>query len=300
MAITVSERYEGRTSKVGKHLMREHTREFVAQSTANERSWAVAQASGVPVIGDSHPEDAASLCVDVAVSPGGDPSVWGVQCKYTNDLPDADIADDDATSSQQPGTPASSSSGSQESWSFEEHSRYVGQDRDDKPILNTAGDRYEDPVEIVDCFPTLTISKNKASFDVSDAYLYNNAVNSDTFRGAEPGTLRVKITATQQFANDEHFWATTYTFRYNPNGWQPTILEAGLYQLAYIKMAEVDHTPCTVVGKAPFDSEPVDHPVPLDDRGKQIDPTRLSDIPSPALYTTWNVLEELPYSNLGV
>jgi hypothetical protein len=300
MAITVSERYEGRTSKVGKHLMREHTREFVAQSTANERSWAVAQASGVPVIGDSHPEDAASLCVDVAVSPGGDPSVWGIQCKYTNDLPDADIADDDATSSQQPGTAASSSSGSQESWSFEEHSRYVTQDFLGDPILNSAGDRYEDPIEMVDVFPTLTISKNKASFDPAQAYLYNNATNGDTFRGADPFTLRVKITATQQFANDQHFWATTYTFRYNPNGWNPEVLEAGMYQLAYIKQGEVSHTPCTVLGKAPLDSEPVDHPVPLDDRGKQIDPTTLLNDPSPAVYKKWFVLEYEDYSKLGV
>tara|TARA_B110000495_G_scaffold194026_1_gene199907 strand:- start:1119 stop:2021 length:903 start_codon:yes stop_codon:yes gene_type:complete len=300
MAITVSERYEGRTSKVGKHLMREHTREFVAQSTANERSWAVAQAAGVPVIGDSHPEDAASLCVDIAVSPGGDPSVWGVQCKYTNDLPDADIADDDATSSQQPGTTASSSSGSQESWSFEEHSRFVTKDVLDKPILNTAGDRYEDPIEVVDCFPALTITKNKASFDPEHAYKYNNALNNYDFRGAAQGTLRVKITATQQFANDQHFWATTYTFRYNPNGWEPKILEAGTYQLAYIKQAEVSHTPCTVLGKAPLDSEPVDHPVPLDDRGKQIDPTTLLNDPSPVVYTEWLVWRYVDFNDLGV
>ena len=285
MAITVNERFEGRTSKIGLYLKRDHVRQFVAESSASERSWAVAQASGVPSLGDAHPEDGVALCVDIDVKPNGAPNVWAISCKYTNDLPDDTIDDDDPTSIR-----------TKSSWSFEDISRFVGQDRDENPILNTAGDRYEEPIEVVDSFPTLTITKNRGSFNASTAFSYNNSVNSDTYRGAEPGTLRVRITATEEWTNDAPYWATSYVFRYNPLGWQPKILEAGLYQLN----AAGDRIPCTVRGQSASDSEPVEHPVPLDIAGLQIDPTTLTNTPSPVIYTTWNVIPELPYLSLGV
>lgn len=285
MAITVDEQYEDRSTKIGLYLKRDHSRRFIAQTDNSEGSYAVSLANGVPRLGDPHPEDPASLCVDVdAKNKNGEPEVWTISCKYTNDLPDDTIDDDDPTSIR-----------AKSSWAFEEFSRFVGQDRDDNPILNSAGDRYEDPIEIVDSFPTLTITKNRNSFDATNAFNYNNSVNSDTFRGAEPGTLRVRITASEEWKGDSAYWATTYVFRYNPNGWQPKILEAGLYQKVLSS-----HVPCFVKGETPHDSEPVSHPVPLDANGAQIDPTTFSQNPSPIVYKTWDVLPELPYLSLGV
>jgi hypothetical protein len=284
MTIIVSEQFEGRTSKIGLYLKRTHGRQFVASSNANERSYAILAASGVPRVGDAHPEDIVSLCVDVDAKPHGAPNAWIVSCKYTNDLPDDTIDDDDPTAVRP-----------KESWGAADFSRYVSQDRDDKPILNTAGDRYDEPIEIIDTFPTLSISKNKNSFSVTQAFDYNNSVNSDTFKGAAPGTLRVLITANEEWKGDAAFWAMSYTFTYNPNGWQPTLLESGLYQ----KVAS-DRVPCTVKGIAAHDAEPVTSPVPLDADGEQINPANLTNTPSPVVHTTWDVLPELPYSALGV
>ena len=282
MSISVGEVYEDRSTKIGIYLKRDHTRRFIAVTNAGEGSYAVASAAGVPAIGSAHPEDAVALCVDVdAKVVGSEPNVWNISCKYTNDLPEEDIDDDDPTSQR----PVSD-------WSFEEMSRYASEDRDGNPILNSAGDRYEDPIEIVDSFPTLSIKVNKLSFSAADAYAYNNSVNSDTYRGAAPGTLRVRITASEQWNGDSAYWACNYVFRYNPNGWQPKILEAGLYQKVLSS-----RIPCYVKGVTPHDSEAVTHPVPLDADGMQIDPNTL---PAAAVYTQWNVLPELPYAGLGV
>ena len=285
MAVIIDEKYEDRSTKIGLYLKRDHSRSFVAQTDNSEGSYAVSLATGVPRLGDAHPEDPASLCVSVDAKPkNGEPEVWSVSCKYTNDLPDDTIDDDDPTSIRK-----------KSSWSFEEHIRAVGQDRDDNPIINTAGDRYDEPLEVVDSLPTLTITKNKNSFNAQTAFDYNNSVNSDTFRGAEPGTLRVRITATEEWKGDSAYWATTYVFKYNPNGWQPTILESGMYQKVLSS-----RVPCYIKGETPHDSEPVTHPVPLDADGAQIDPTTFSNTPSPIVYTQWDVLPELPYSTLGV
>jgi hypothetical protein len=284
MAITVAEQ-TGRTTKIGLYLKRDHTRQFVAVTTADEGSYAVSTAAGIPSIGAAHPEDPVALCVDVDSKPhAGERDKWIINLKYTNDLPEEDIDDDDPTSAR----PKSS-------WGADDFSRFVSEDRDGAAIVNKAGDRYEDPIEIIDTFPTLTITKNINSFNVATAFAYNNSTNSDTFKGAAPGTLRVKITASEEWRGDAPYWAASYVFRYNPNGWQPSILEQGLHQLW-----NANKVPCTVKGAAPFDSDSVENPVPLDVNGLQIDPTTLHNVPCPAQFTTWNVLPELPYAALGV
>lgn len=285
MAITVAEKYEDRSTKIGLYLKRDHVRRFVATTTASEGSYAVSIAAGVPSLGAAHPEDAAALCTDIdAKQTSGTSNVWMITCKYTNDLPDDTFDDDDPLSVR-----------SKSAWSADDYSRFVDQDRDGNPILNSAGDKYDEPIEMIDSLPVLTIVKNRLSFSASQAYAYNNATNSDTFKGADPGTLRVKITASEEWKSDSAYWAVNYTFRYNPNGWQPQILEAGLYQ-----KVNNSRVPCFIKGEATHDSEPVTEAVPLDAAGAQIDPTTLSDTPSPVVYTTWNVLPELPYASLGV
>ena len=114
-----------------------------------------------------------------------------------------------------------------------------------------------------------------------------------TEKRAAPGTLRVRITASEQWSGDAAYWACSYVFRYNPNGWQPKILEAGLYQLD----GTGEKIPCTEKGASPYDSQQVTHPVPIDANGLQIDP---STLPGAAVYTQWDVLPELPYAALGV
>ena len=282
MAITVNESYEDRSTRIGLYLKRDHNRRFIAVTSAGEGSWTVARATGVPSLGDAHPEDSIALCTDIdAKVVGSEPNVWTVSCKYTNDLPEDSIDDDDPTS-QRP----------DQSWGSDDFSRFVSEDRDGNAILNTAGDRYEEPIEVVDSFPVLTVTRNRNSFNVATAYAYNNSVNSDTYRGAAPGTLRVKITATERWKGDAPYWETSYVFRYNPHGWQPKVLESGLYQ-----MWNSNKLPCTEKGAEAYDSDPVTHPVPLDVNGRQIDPANL---PGNAYYTTWNTLPELSYAALGV
>ena len=134
--------------------------------------------------------------------------------------------------------------------------------------------------------------------ETSDSDGDQSKTNSDTFRGAAPGTLRVRISATEETQDDVDFWKVSYVFTYNPNGWQPKVLEAGLYQLIDNRAGTAKRkVPCTEMGGDPLESQEATHPMPLDADGKQIPH---EDALTDAIYTTWNIYQELPYGNLGL
>ena len=312
--LSVAESYDSRSTEIKMFGKLAHTRAFIVQTSKNDASTVAALAAGVPALGDYH-TDNQSRVINVQAKPkGSEPGVWIVTVKYSNDLPKKDIEETDPISVDQV-----------ESWSTEERTKYVTTDINGKQILNAANDRYDEPIEVTASYPTLTVKRNESFFNTTTAFSYNNALNSDTFRGAEPGTMRVRITAEQAHQDDTDYWKVTYVFSYNPDGWQATILEAGLYQYGYVPAPVNDFikSPCTEKGDDTRVGTPVRQPVPLYAKntdadgnikndavdaffsatttgvpvGQQIDP---SNLPDHAMYTTWKVYRELPFANLLV
>ena len=243
---------------------------------------------GIPARFEAHPEDFLSVAMNGAAKPekNGEPGFYIVTITYSNDY----------KSQPQDERP-------EVSWEDEEFTTILLEDRNGTPVINAAGDRYEEPIEVSESRPVLRVVRNESFFDQLQAYKYNRSTNSDTFYGAVPGTMRVKMTGRQMWRDDQEYWQVTYLFRYNPTGWQPQVLEQGLRQIVMVPDplggggSFPIKTMCTVKGKAEYDSEPVTYSVPLDADGKQVDPDLL---PGAAVYTEWEHLEPLPYNALGV
>jgi len=264
---------------------RELTRVFAVKCNTGEYAYSAMRASGIPARYEQHPEDPDAYAYKASVrSQGNERCYYHVTITYST-LKRQDPADE---------LP-------EVSWEDEEFERTVEKDRNDDAILNAAGDRYEEPVTFTDSRPVLRVVRNEPVFDPLAAYQYNRSVNSDTFYGAVPGTMRAKITGDMKWRDGVQYWRVTYVFRYNPDGWQPEVLEQGLYQIASVDDGsggtEDRKLPCTVKGKSPNDSEPVSYAVPIDADGKQIDP---DDLPTNAVYTQWDIFNELPFANLNI
>ncbi len=74
--------------------------------------------------------------------------------------------------------------------SYEQHEVPIDYDISGRPILNTAGDPFQEALFIDDARPTLTASKNFGYFPWNIANQYCNTVNRDSVFGAGPGTLK--------------------------------------------------------------------------------------------------------------
>lgn len=202
-------------------------------------------------------------------------------------------------------------------WGVETITRHTTKDRNDKSRLNAAGDPFE-PREVEDYVNFLTVERCELTFNLAVAGAYNNSVNSDSFYGADPGTMRVKITPKQQFRNGIEYFKVRYEFHYKPQGWQGRELQQGLYQLVdsdvevtpptmpptYVKMK----IPCfELADGGQFTSEAVKAPVPIAADGRQLTPDELKGdpsagppVPSAAVYAEFVDYPELPYSALNI
>lgn len=175
------------------------------------------------------------------------------------------------------------------SYGYEHFSEVVEKDINGGAILNTAGEYFDPPIERDASRPVLTITRNESSFPVSLAFAYADAINSDWFQGASPGTVKVFNIGGQRVIeefNDSEimFWKMTYEFHYNPNGWKKKILSQGRSQIV-----DGDLTPITY----PSTSNQVTDPVCLDFDGAAIDPASLPDA---AVFVEFDVYNSLPFA----
>lgn len=78
----------------------------------------------------------------------------------------------------------------------------IQDDRANKPIVTKNGEPIEGVTRPISDLG-IRLSKNFATFDPASFYLFSDCVNSDTFLGFPPGTLRIaSIQADEQFYND--------------------------------------------------------------------------------------------------
>ena len=288
--LAVQELYESRSTELKTEGKLSHTRAFIVQTSKDDASLVAATAAGIPAIGDGHADGQSRVASVAAKTKGGEPGVFVVTVKYNNDMEKEKVEEIDPVSQDQT-----------ESWGTEERTHYATTDKGGNEILNSAGDRYDEPIEVPQVNPTLTIKRNEPYFNASTAFSYNNSLNDRTFRGGDQGKWRVRITAEQSRQDFTDYWKVTYVFSYNENGWQPNILEAGLYQkydAARTGAApNIVRSPCTEHGDGSRIGTPVRQPVPLDALGKQIDPDTL---PGTAVYTQWDIYHYINFDNLGL
>jgi len=129
------------------------------------------------------------------------------------------------------------------SWSLAQFQENVEYDINGKPILNSAGEPYSEPVQIDQSRLVLTITRNEASFNPALALAYADAVSATTFKGAPAGKVKVANIASTE---EEHknvaggvYSKTTYTFHFNSRGFQKKLLDHGFREKVEGKLKHI-------------------------------------------------------------
>ena len=173
-------------------------------------------------------------------------------------------------------------------WSSIKTMQVADKDRNGTIVLSKARIQYDPPLEKIVPHATLTFTRNEAAFSGATALDFVGRLNGDPFSGAAPGTLLIdEITAEEAFWNGESYWVVSYAFAYNPDGWQPLVLEQSLMELKEGKLARIKDK----------NGEDVTQPVPIDDNGAAIPP---SSLPTAAKRTQWDIYEEVSVGSLGL
>lgn len=100
-------------------------------------------------------------------------------------------------------------------WSDIEITEEVDRDADNRAILNSSGEPFDQNVSRRFKSRELTIIGNRSSFDINYAQRYELRLNKDPFLGALPGgVLCSSIRPTGSYAEDPAFVETAHTFEF--------------------------------------------------------------------------------------
>lgn len=193
-------------------------------------------------------------------------------------------------------------------------STYIIRDRHDKLIVNSAGQPFDGGIPVDVRMGTVTATRNvdAAGYDKSNVMANSGKLNSATYLGGAPGTVQVDITATEAYEGAFHLWKETYTFSYNPKGWQPKPVNAGFFQkdvsnpgkIIRIKNGDLGDS----AGTDALAADPVQEPEPLYDEESEIaDVTHTegtvvpySDRPDGCTFVLVDFFEEMDFDTFGL
>lgn len=157
-------------------------------------------------------------------------------------------------------------------WAIRPYSqtRYIQKDRKKKLIVNKAGQPFNGGIPVDARFGTAVATRkiHATGYDKSTVMQYSGRLNSKKYLGADPGTLQVDIEAVEHYEGAYHFWEETYTFNWDPLGWQPKPLNAG-----YFYKSGSNLVPITVgMLDGSKDTTKIQEPEPLTEAGTAIVP----------------------------
>lgn len=180
--------------------------------------------AGLPRLGDPFPSDPLYTCKTITPEPVANPAKsWFVTCEYSRRSNDPD---------DEPDNPLNEPV--QSTFSSVKVRKPVTVDQSGAAIVNAADCAFDPPPEIERTHPTITFVRNEPFYSfATHSEPYVDHVNSATFSGADPGTVKcADITATQERENGQDYYKVTYQFEYNPDGWQLSLLNVGYMEKA--------------------------------------------------------------------
>lgn len=196
-------------------------------------------------------------------------------------------------------------------WSIKPNiqSTYIIRDRNGKLIVNAAGQPFDGGIPVDVRFGTAIAKRNvdASGYNKSTVMANSGKLNDDTYLGGAAGTVQVDIEAEEHFEGAAHFWSETYTFNYNPNGWQPKPANVGFYwKVPFTGKIE----PITIADLESSSSDPtkVQEPEPLYDAAAELaDPTHVkgtvvpySDRPDGCSFVEVDYFEEIDFDAFGL
>ena len=179
----------------------------------------------------------------------------------------------------------------------------IEDDRTGKPIVTKNGEPIEGLTRPISDLG-IRLQKNFASFDPATFYLYSDCVNSDTFLGFPPGTLRIaSIQADEQFYTDEegneivYFSIQVEIHARKPyqvpaaKSWYKRVRHEGYY----VKESGSTNRAVKAIDK---EGMPVSKPVLLDEEGFQL-PIPADALSLTANYLLFEVFEQISFASMG-
>jgi hypothetical protein len=298
--VSAREIWEGRTATIDDKGHREYTREFRFTTNADTDDAATICLSPLipplytPYVVPNGFDTGALLTRISTAQEQGEPTVWKVTLHYSTRSHDA---------SRHPGNPNPSSADqfSQSpfdrppliTWDAVQYTRPLVKDVvTSKPVLNSAGERFDPPPEIDDSRIVLIYERNEPVYDSNVAVSYRDSVNSDTWNGFDPGTVKLsKISANLEYEKGVFYWRVRYEFHIRDN-WQVSLLDHGSKQLTNDNPPLLVH----IISKSGGIIDDL-----LDGNGKQLPPTNpASDRFANAVFKTYNAYTQIAFAPLQI
>lgn len=255
---------------------RTYVRKFKLRTTSQaDGPFAVGSNGSLPIIGNTHPEDANAFCISLQVENTNPWAGWTVTANYSDERTIDDTPTDDAASI---------------SWGSEQFQKPAVFDLSGNLIVNSAGDPFDPPAMMDDSRRVVTVEKNLA---VVPTWIldYQDAVNSDAFTvdGVSIGIGKAKMqnvtVSPRQRRNGTTFRTVTFTIHLQRDGWLLDILDAGFREKVSGGRRNIKNN---------GDGEAPTAPVPLDGSGQPIDdPT-----PTNCVFLQFAVYKTRPFSSL--
>lgn len=203
---------EANASKVDQSIGRGGVRRFhvLFDAVSNANAVLARIATGVPKIGQPHPDDLYMWVSNSVARPDGDRRLlYIVEVTYTSSQ-----GGDGQNANPLTRAPIIN-------WDWEESSEAVDQDADGNPIVTINGEPYDPPIVDTVADLRLVLERNYADFDPYVLQTYRYVVNSDTFLGFPPGCAMMKpIRSRSQTEGTYFYWTITVEvlFRVDPQG----------------------------------------------------------------------------------
>lgn len=231
-----------------------------------------------------------AICRSVEIGPGPVPTrapflAYYATYEFATNAPLPNENDDDPTTTRT-------------MWSVSPQiqSRYVIKDRNGELIVNTAGQPFDGgiPVDVRLGSVTATRRVDAAGYDFSNVMRNSGKLNSTTFLGGAPGTVQVDISATEKYEGAFHYWEETYTFSYDPQGWQPKPANVGFFQKVGGQLSRIINSD---VGDENDPDSPVQEPEPLDAAGALVP---VANRPDDCIFVEVDYFDEMDFATFNL
>jgi hypothetical protein len=229
--VSVDKIWEGRGAKFDAKGTRTYTQCFrVITNDFSDGPQRVASSIGIslsdPYVGDGE-ADVKALVVSIDPKPeNNDPNMWVVTVEYsTATSEEKQNKDQTEDPTQEPPV---------YSVSFRNVNVPLEIDTQGNWVTNSAGDSFDPPIEVEESVVEITVERNEATLNLTQVYLYQNAVNSDevVILGTSFGIGQLKmagITATSADKKGQKYFKYRYVLLARAKKWNPLqILDQGL------------------------------------------------------------------------
>ncbi|TXI90407.1 MAG: hypothetical protein E6Q40_00930 [Cupriavidus sp.] len=210
---------------------------------------------------------------------------WLVELTYSNEAPVPENASPDPTQRR-----------IKMDKGYRELTRNIIKDKNGKAILNAAGDPYQSGVPVT-TYPE-TFNYQWARNTPSKGF--HQTINLNKFNGCDPFTLMCLVKSSLEYEGSYRFWNESIEMIYDPLGWKPRPLNAGIRQrkAGLTKLIDI------------LDAfqQPVTEPQPLYDAASEdadsshIEGTEVpvSDRPNGCTYVTVEYFDIKDFAKIGV